>query len=271
MNATGTPAAGPTARTIFWGRSVQQAIAKAARHFGVAVERLAYRIHPKRHGFVRQPRTVLIEVDPTALERAIEAPISLPEAGRAPASTPMAPSPERQQPPRPGRAPRPAAYEPGEESWDLPDEESELAAREAIGRILRFAGIEATVAVRSAGDRLEVELLGVDAPGGGGGVDWPEAVEQLLPRAIVTLSGRRVRCRLDLGGRRAAREAELRQLALDCAARVRASGQAELLEPLPAAERRLVHLALAEASDLATESLGSGYEKRIQVSPRTLA
>lgn len=41
------------------------------------------------------------------------------------------------------------------------------------------------------------------------------------------------------------------------------------LAPMPAYERRIVHLTLAERQDIITESVGQGYERRIIIKPKT--
>jgi spoIIIJ-associated protein len=46
---------------------------------------------------------------------------------------------------------------------------------------------------------------------------------------------------------------------------VRRTRRPQLLPPLAPRERRLVHLALAESSDVMTESEGDGYLKRVAV------
>ena len=60
-------------RRFFWGHSLAQAVVSAARWYGVAPERLAYRVLAKRHGFVKMRRPYLIEVDPEAPERGEDA------------------------------------------------------------------------------------------------------------------------------------------------------------------------------------------------------
>ena len=40
------------------------------------------------------------------------------------------------------------------------------------------------------------------------------------------------------------------------------------LEPMPAYERRIIHLILSERQDIVTESIGQGYERRIVIKPR---
>jgi spoIIIJ-associated protein len=76
-----------------------------------------------------------------------------------------------------------------------------------------------------------------------------------------------VRCRREAAGLREAREEALRARAREAAERALAGGREELLEPLNPAERRIVHLELAERAGIATESVGSGFLKRIKVFP----
>lgn len=254
-------------RRFFWGISLAQALTAAARHYGLSPEELDYRIYAKRHGFVKHPRKVVIEIDPAAPRRA---PGSTPASAPAPATKAPAPV-AREERSRPERAPRfrrDEASEPAE-GWDEPDEESILALAEAAGAVVAFAGLELGVEVRAGEGRVEVELVG---PAEGEvvrrGLALLEQMELLIPRAGQGLSGRRVRCRVDCGGLHRRREEELRAFALREAEAVRASGEPRVTAPLSPADRRIVHLTLAEAGDVATESLGSGVEKRVRIAPR---
>jgi hypothetical protein len=266
----------------------------AARYHGVPPDELAYLVHEKRHGFVRHPRSVVIAVDPAAPRRApgaappapAVAPAAPPAAPTAPAAAPAAPAapragggrerarperhaesqpaPARRRPERPARPARPAA-EAGER-WDAPDEESLLAAGEAARRLVRFAALELAPEVASGGDRVEVALVGPDEGRLlAAGPEALEDLEHLLPRAVHGLCGRMVRARVDCGGRRAARERELRALARRAAAAVLEAGEEQLLEPLPPADRRIVHLELAALDGVASESLGDGVRKRVRI------
>jgi spoIIIJ-associated protein len=257
-------------RRFFWGNSLAQALTSAARHYGLPPEELEYRIYAKRHGFVKHPRKVVVEVDPAAPRRA---PSSVPPATPAapPRARASAESPARPRPERASRPRRNEAVEPVEvaEGWDEPDEESIVALAEAARAVAAFAGLELGVEVRAGEGRVEVELVG---PAEGEvvrrGLPLLEQMELLIPRAGQGLSGRRVRCRVDCGGLHSRREEELRALAHREAEAVRASGEPRLTAPLSPADRRIVHLALAEAGDVATESLGGGVEKRVRISPR---
>jgi spoIIIJ-associated protein len=249
-------------RRFFWGRSLAQALARAARYHGVAPERLDYRLRDKRHGFVKHPRAVIVEIDPERPVRGGETPAITP--GDAPTAVrpaaPRAPEPAR----TPARATRPTGVA-DDEGWEAPDEESELAATEAASRLLALTGLELRATVTRGEEGLELELEGAGREGLlAAGIELLDAFEALLPRAVMALAGRRVRCRVDGAGLRAAREAELREMARAAASRARARGE-ELLPPLPPAERRLVHLELRDAPGLATESVGRGRLKRVRI------
>jgi len=143
-----------------------------------------------------------------------------------------------------------------------------VAGLEAARRLLQFAGLAVEPEVRVAEDRLEILLTGLDEEKVvARGIALLEELEHLLPRAIHGLSGRMVRCRVDCGGLREAHDRELRELAEREAERALASGEPVLLEPLSSAERRVVHLALRDRTDVSTESLGSGARKRIRIAP----
>ena len=73
---------------------------------------------------------------------------------------------------------------------------------------------------------------------------------------------------VDIEGYRARRTATLRNLAQRCADRALREGISIELEPMPPAERRIVHLALAGHRDLATESTGQGSSRRVVIMPR---
>lgn len=262
-------------RRFFSASSLALAVAAAARWYGVDPERLDYRIRDKRHGFLKAPRGVVIEVDPSAPARAEGEPAPVAARTPAPGRTAVAErAPERvvasdrrsERPERSRRSPRRPALSSDSEGWATPDADSELAAREACSRLLRFAGLALEPEVTRTAERLELRLGGSDESElARRGLELLDELEHLLPRAIHGLCGRMVRVRIEGAGLRAARERELVDLAEAAAARVLAGGPAELLEALSPAERRIVHLTLVDRAGVATESLGDGHRKRLRI------
>src|SRR5215207_9781394 len=89
-------------------------------------------------------------------------------------------------------------------------------------------------------------------------------VNQVFGRSLT--GGARLVC--DVQGFRATREAELQAMANLAANRVRQTGMAFTFEPMSANERRIIHLTLADSSDLFTESIGEGADRKLRISSR---
>ena len=72
---------------------------------------------------------------------------------------------------------------------------------------------------------------------------------------------------VDIEGYRRRREETLVDMAQEIAAEVRATGDVITLEPMPAAERRIIHLALENEDGVNTESVGRGEDRQVEVLP----
>ena len=73
---------------------------------------------------------------------------------------------------------------------------------------------------------------------------------------------------VDVEDYRGRRERQLREIAERAAQRVVETGKMLQLEPMPALERRWVHIALRSHPDVATQSIGEEPNRRIIVLPR---
>jgi spoIIIJ-associated protein len=73
---------------------------------------------------------------------------------------------------------------------------------------------------------------------------------------------------IDIEGYKQRRYNALQALALRMAEQVKAKGVPFTLEPMPAFDRRIIHLALAENPDVTTQSSGEGEERKVVVLPR---
>ncbi len=146
------------------------------------------------------------------------------------------------------------------------DQTCEQAA-DFLATIFDSAGLVLKVAVDDSPDGCRLTIEGSDADlliSQGG--ELLEAVQHLLNQAFMRElpRGRRLVC--DAGGFRATREAELRAMANHAAERVRSTGAPFDFGPMTANERRIIHLTLADAVDLHTESVGEGAARKLRVS-----
>ena len=80
--------------------------------------------------------------------------------------------------------------------------------------------------------------------------------------------GEKTRIMLDVAGYQQRRINSLKSMASRVASRVASSGRSIALEPMPANERRIVHLELSDRSDVTTESMGDGNSRQVVVQPR---
>ena len=142
------------------------------------------------------------------------------------------------------------------------------AAAKGMELLLRIAGLSLTPRILQGEDRLEVDLSGED-------VDWCFAddgefvvsVEHLLPRVIRSLSGEAPLVRVDCDNFQEIREERLRSLAQRVAEEVRRKGRPRTLEPMNPADRRIIHMTLADDPGVVSESSGDGYFKRVTIRP----
>ena len=76
-----------------------------------------------------------------------------------------------------------------------------------------------------------------------------------------------VRVSVDVGGYKKRRDERLRQVAQRAAARARKTGMPVELDPMSAAERRIVHVELADDASVESESTGEGRDRRVVIYP----
>ncbi|MDX1614937.1 MAG: R3H domain-containing nucleic acid-binding protein, partial [Candidatus Promineifilaceae bacterium] len=73
---------------------------------------------------------------------------------------------------------------------------------------------------------------------------------------------------VDVEGYRARREQALARLAERMAAKALKRGQPVTLEPMPANERRIIHITLRDDERVHTESSGEGPKRRVRIFPQ---
>jgi spoIIIJ-associated protein len=73
---------------------------------------------------------------------------------------------------------------------------------------------------------------------------------------------------VDVEGHRRRREEQLRRMARKMAEQVMQRHRTMTLEPMPAAERRIIHLELRDHPDVYTESVGEGDKRKVTIIPK---
>jgi spoIIIJ-associated protein len=236
--------------------SVEEAITRGAAELGVEKERLDVDVldDGKRGLFgigTRQTRVRLTIRTPQTNAEAIE------KAESQPAEEVISPA-------------VPEAF-PSEEETD-----AVRISREIVIELLQRMDIEAEVK-SYWGDPVEsghIRPLHVDIQGENLGILIGRRAEtmhslQYITRLIAAKELHKpVAIIIDIEGYQARRERQLRQIARRIAEQVAERGRSISLEPMPANERRIIHLELHEHPDVYTESIGEGNRRKVTIFPQ---
>ena len=151
------------------------------------------------------------------------------------------------------------------------------AGKRLLEQLMQLMGFSVAVNIET-GETNRLNVVGADD-------DEHEALGALIGRKGERLSalqhivnlmlsremGEWTRVLVDVEGYRGRREQQLREIADRAAARVMETGKMLQLEPMPALERRWIHLALRNHAAVGTQSIGEEPNRRVVVVPKSVA
>ena len=151
------------------------------------------------------------------------------------------------------------------------------AGKRLLEQLMEHMGFSVAVNIET-GETNRLNVVGADD-------DEHEALGALIGRKGERLSalqhivnlmlsremGEWTRVLVDVEGYRGRREQQLREIADRAAARVVETGKMLQLEPMPALERRWIHLALRNHPAVGTQSIGDEPNRRVVVVPKSVA
>lgn len=153
---------------------------------------------------------------------------------------------------------------------DMSLEEQGEAARRFVADLVGTLGVTATVDVHPADEdtvAVAVEGEGVGTLIGPGGTTLA-ALQELTRTYVQKLTGGQSdRILVDVAGYRARRVAALQRFTQGVAEEVAASGEAKALEPMSAADRKVVHDTVNDIAGVATRSEGEDPRRYIVIVP----
>ena len=145
-------------------------------------------------------------------------------------------------------------------------------ASAAVGRILEAAGVNVSRTLRSANDPESggpiIDLSGEDSGLLIGRRGQTLQALQFLVNLIVRRQFEGVRVVLDVENYRQRRENQLKDMATKVAERVAQTNRSITLEPMPPADRRIIHTSLTDHPGVSTESTGEGEGRKITILPK---
>jgi spoIIIJ-associated protein len=159
-----------------------------------------------------------------------------------------------------------------EEAWrraaeSLPDEPAERV-RAIVGRVVHALGLRASVDIEESEDEIRATVngddLGLLIGKHGSTID---ALQHLVLRAAYRGQEQRKLVTVDAAGYRERRESALHRMADRAAAEALRYDRPVELEPMRAAERKIVHLYLRDRTDIDTHSEGDEPDRRLVLTP----
>ena len=152
------------------------------------------------------------------------------------------------------------------------EEQGELAA-EFLEGLLDAMDLDAEVEISAEDGVLYVELWGIEGSDGMGLLIGRhgrtlDALQELVRASVQRRTGERCQVTVDVEDYRKRRRSQVSRRAMDVARRVRKTGRAESLEPMPAIERKVVHDVVAEVGGLETVSEGDEPNRHVVVKPK---
>ncbi len=152
---------------------------------------------------------------------------------------------------------------------ELAEKDAVEVATEVLDKLLKLLGITGKVEMLSDEIPLALNIEGEDL-----GILIGRRGQTLAALEYVTklIVAERLKTWLpltvDVGGYKKRRRDSLQKLALYLAEQVKAKRQAITMEPMPADERRIIHLTLADNPDVTTHSIGEGEDRKVVILPR---
>lgn len=177
---------------------------------------------------------------------------------------------------RPVRARPPEPLSDSEQPTEEQDREAMRVSREIVLELIQRMGLDVDVDSRwiPKDPEARVRPLQVDVRGHDLGILIGKRGEtlsalQYIARLIVAKELQRpVAIVIDVEGYRAKREEQLTRLAHQVAEQATELNRTMELEPMPANERRIIHVALRDDPAVTTESIGEGPRRKVTIIPR---
>ena len=172
-------------------------------------------------------------------------------------------------------APNPAPVKKSASTDPKTDESLLERSEEVVNKLLELMHLEAEASARyDDPDREGRKSVYVEVKGKELGVligrrgKTIDAFQRIAALIVSKEMSRWVRLSIDVEGHRSRREQQLRQMAKKMAQQVVKSGRKQSLEPMPANERRIVHMELQNSPDVVTNSVGEDPQRKVVIEPK---
>ncbi len=148
----------------------------------------------------------------------------------------------------------------------LPEEDAVRVVVEILDTLLGLLGVTGEVEILSDEIPLDLDIEGDDLGiliGRRG--QTLASLEYITKLMVVGRLKTWIPLTIDVAGYKKRRRDSLQRLALYLAEQVKSRRRAITMEPMPANERRIVHLTLADNPDVTTQSMGDGENRKVVI------
>ncbi|HEX5941178.1 MAG TPA: RNA-binding cell elongation regulator Jag/EloR [Anaerolineales bacterium] len=248
--------------------TVEEAIAQGLAELGLTADAVSVEVlDAGTKGFFGLGKTqvrVRLTVNPAPGEMAVQpepAPVSKPRAERV------------------EKKPEPTPVQPAPVVRDIesqPEHDALLDRTESVvSKMLHLLNLQAQVSAhygsteRDGRHNIHVDIRGNDLSVLIGRRSETLSAFQYIASLIVGKEEQQfVQLTVDVEGYRDRREKQLVQMAMRMADQVTKSGRRQTLEPMPSAERRIIHIALRDHPAVKTESTGEEPYRKVMILPK---
>jgi spoIIIJ-associated protein len=153
---------------------------------------------------------------------------------------------------------------------ELTDDQRKILteAKSVLEEMLRLMDVEATVEIGMGTETAKLNVKGNELGiliGRRG--EKLASLQHIVNLIVAKREGQWTRVAVDVENYRGRREEQLREVAERAAKRVTQSGKIIQLEAMPAVERRIIHMILAENPKIRTQSVGVEPARRVVILP----
>jgi len=138
-----------------------------------------------------------------------------------------------------------------------------------VDRVLGYMGIDYNLTVEAMPDTtfINIDSSGLDGLLIGRRGETLGSLQHVVNRVFTSQTGEHSKITIDVGGYVRRKQRLLIERARKIAGRVRDTGREFDFEPLKAAERRIIHLAVSDVGEVSTYTIGDGLLRKVVVTP----
>lgn len=139
-----------------------------------------------------------------------------------------------------------------------------------LAKLLGFMGIDYELTIEALPDTtfININSAGLDGLLIGRRGETLASLQHVVNRVFTSQTGQHSKITIDVGGYIKRNHRLLVERARKIADRVRNTGKEFDFEPLKAADRRIIHLAVSEMGDVTTYTIGDGLLRKVVITPK---